>query len=72
MFNIMYTSIEQLLPFFVGPWFDMYLKYRDPIALNHNPFMCFQDDPKPEYNQQVKYQVNTNNVNLILPETRMA
>jgi len=29
----------------LGPWFDMYLKYRDSIVLNHNPFMLTTDDP---------------------------
>lgn len=28
-----------------GPWFDMYLKYRDSIVLNHNPFILTTDDP---------------------------
>ncbi|XP_066913642.1 carnitine O-palmitoyltransferase 2, mitochondrial-like [Clytia hemisphaerica] len=28
-----------------GPWFDMYLKYRDSIVLNHNPFILTADDP---------------------------
>ena len=27
------------------PWFDMYLKYRDSIVLNHNPFILAADDP---------------------------
>ncbi|XP_057297160.1 carnitine O-palmitoyltransferase 2, mitochondrial-like isoform X2 [Hydractinia symbiolongicarpus] len=28
-----------------APWFDMYLKYRDSIVLNHNPFILTTDDP---------------------------
>ncbi|XP_019727372.1 carnitine O-palmitoyltransferase 2, mitochondrial [Hippocampus comes] len=36
-----------------GPWFDMYLSARDPVVLNFNPFMSFNDDPKREYNQQL-------------------
>lgn len=35
------------------PWFDMYLKSRLPIVLNYNPFISFQDDPRPEYQNQV-------------------
>lgn len=27
------------------PWYDMYLKYRDSIVLNHNPFILATDDP---------------------------
>jgi len=36
-----------------GPWFDMYLKDRRSVVLNHNPFMMLQDDPRAEYNNQV-------------------
>ena len=38
------------------PWFDMYLRDRRAVVLNHNPFMSFTDDPRPEYNAQVKVQ----------------
>lgn len=31
----------------------MYLKDRRAVALNHNPFMAFNDDPRPEYNDLV-------------------
>ena len=27
------------------PWFDMYLRYRNSIVLNHNPFIAFNPDP---------------------------
>ena len=40
---------------FSEPWFDMYLRDRRAVVLNHNPFMSFNDDPRPEYNQQVLY-----------------
>jgi len=36
-----------------GPWFDMYLKDRRSVVLNHNPFMMMQDDPRAAYNDQV-------------------
>ncbi|NWY29885.1 CPT2 palmitoyltransferase, partial [Pheucticus melanocephalus] len=39
--------------YITGPWFDMYLKAREPILLNFNPFMSFNPDPKPEYNDQL-------------------
>lgn len=41
-----------------GPWFDMYLTARDPIVLNFNPFMAFNPDPKPEYNDQLTRATN--------------
>lgn len=41
-----------------GPWFDMYLTARDPIVLNFNPFMAFNPDPKPEYNEQLTRATN--------------
>lgn len=34
-------------------WFDMYLKDRRPVVLTHNPFITFNDDPRPEYNTQL-------------------
>ncbi|XP_062606864.1 carnitine O-palmitoyltransferase 2, mitochondrial-like, partial [Saccostrea cucullata] len=40
------------------PWFDMYLKSRSPIVLNYNPFMSFQDDPRPEYQNQLIRSTN--------------
>lgn len=45
------------LIFFTGPWYDMYLSYRDSIVLNHNPFMMFKDDPVAENNDQVQCTV---------------
>uniref|UniRef100_A0ABM5G7V3 Carnitine O-palmitoyltransferase 2, mitochondrial n=1 Tax=Pogona vitticeps TaxID=103695 RepID=A0ABM5G7V3_9SAUR len=36
-----------------GPWFDMYLRAREPVVLNFNPFMVFNPDPKMEYNDQL-------------------
>lgn len=41
-----------------GPWYDMYLSYRDSIVLNHNPFMMFKDDPVAENNDQVVRATN--------------
>ncbi|CAN9500777.1 unnamed protein product [Ophioblennius macclurei] len=35
------------------PWFDMYLSARESVVLNFNPFMAFNPDPKPEYNEQL-------------------
>lgn len=39
--------------YIAGPWYDMYLSYRDSIVLNHNPFMVFNNDPVPEHNDQI-------------------
>ncbi|XP_029634050.1 carnitine O-palmitoyltransferase 2, mitochondrial [Octopus sinensis] len=36
-----------------APWFDMYLKDRRPVVLNHTPFTTVIDDPRPEYNTQL-------------------
>uniref|UniRef100_A0A8C5NX02 Carnitine O-palmitoyltransferase 2, mitochondrial n=1 Tax=Jaculus jaculus TaxID=51337 RepID=A0A8C5NX02_JACJA len=41
-----------------GPWFDMYLTARDSVVLNFNPFMAFNPDPKPEYNDQLTRATN--------------
>ncbi|KAK7102205.1 carnitine O-palmitoyltransferase 2, mitochondrial-like [Littorina saxatilis] len=41
-----------------GPWFDMYLKDRRPIVMTHNPFVAFNDDPRPEYNTQLLRAAN--------------
>lgn len=31
-----------------APWYDMYLKYRESIVLNHNPFILTKDDPNTD------------------------
>ncbi|KAF4072349.1 hypothetical protein AMELA_G00262090 [Ameiurus melas] len=41
-----------------GPWFDMYLSARESVVLNFNPFMSFNPDPKPEYNNQLLRSAN--------------
>ncbi|KAM8888732.1 carnitine O-palmitoyltransferase 2, mitochondrial [Synchiropus picturatus] len=41
-----------------APWFDMYLSARDSVVLNFNPFMCFNSDPKPQYNDQLVRATN--------------
>ena len=46
--------------FLEGPWYDMYLSYRDSIVLNHNPFMVFNNDPVPEQNDQVLIMTSNN------------
>ena len=44
---------KELLFYFIDYWFDMYLSARDPIVLNYNPFITFQDEPNKEYQTQV-------------------
>ncbi|KAL8569449.1 hypothetical protein ACOMHN_054164 [Nucella lapillus] len=44
--------------YITGPWFDMYLKDRRPVVMTHNPFIAFQDDPRPEYNTQLLRAAN--------------
>ncbi|XP_056319710.1 carnitine O-palmitoyltransferase 2, mitochondrial [Danio aesculapii] len=41
-----------------APWFDMYLSARESIVLNFNPFMSFNPDPKPKYNDQLVRATN--------------
>lgn len=41
-----------------APWFDMYLSARESIVLNFNPFMSFNPDLKPEYNDQLVRATN--------------
>ena len=44
--------------FITEPWFDMYLKDRQPIVLNYNPFISFVDDSRPAYNDQTVRAAN--------------
>ncbi|KAI8497228.1 Carnitine O-palmitoyltransferase 2, mitochondrial [Branchiostoma belcheri] len=41
-----------------GPWFDMYLKSRQSVVLNFNPFISFVDDPKAGYTNQLVRATN--------------
>ncbi|KAI5636156.1 choline/Carnitine o-acyltransferase domain-containing protein [Phthorimaea operculella] len=34
-------------------WFDLYLKDRAPLPINYNPLIVFQNDVRPEYNNQL-------------------
>jgi len=36
----------------------MYLKDRQPIVLNYNPFISYVDDPRPAYNEQTVRAAN--------------
>jgi len=51
-FSCSYLDIK-LVVLVVAPWSDMYLKGRMSVVLNHNPFIAFNDDPRPGYNDQV-------------------
>ena len=41
-----------------APWFDMYLKDRQSIVLNYNPFIAFIDDPRSAFNNQTLRATN--------------
>ena len=34
--------------YIAGPWTDMFLKYRDSVVLNMNPFIMVKDDPQTD------------------------
>ena len=51
--KIRFSHVELRCSIFSEPWFDMYLKDRRPVSLNHNPFITFTDDPNPKYMNQV-------------------
>ncbi|XP_049868322.1 carnitine O-palmitoyltransferase 2, mitochondrial [Pectinophora gossypiella] len=34
-------------------WFDLYLRDRVPLPINYNPLVVFQNDVRPEYNDQL-------------------
>ena len=40
-----------------GPWFDMYLKDRRPVAFTHNPGISFIDDPRPDFHRYVHKRI---------------
>jgi len=41
-----------------APWFDMYLKDRQPIVLNYNPFLSFVEDKRDGYMDQTVRAAN--------------
>ncbi|XP_050664964.1 carnitine O-palmitoyltransferase 2, mitochondrial [Leptidea sinapis] len=34
-------------------WFDLYLRDRAPLPINYNPLLVFQNDSRPDYNNQL-------------------
>eukprot|EP01147_Barroeca_monosierra_P001871 gene1871-4967_t len=40
------------------PWFDMYLRYREPLPINMNPQLTMKDDPDPVKHDQVPRAAN--------------
>uniref|UniRef100_UPI00358EA458 carnitine O-palmitoyltransferase 2, mitochondrial isoform X2 n=1 Tax=Myxine glutinosa TaxID=7769 RepID=UPI00358EA458 len=40
------------------PWFNMYLSGREPVVLNHNPFMLFAKEERPAYSTQAVRATN--------------
>ncbi|CRL04579.1 CLUMA_CG017648, isoform A [Clunio marinus] len=40
------------------PWFTMYSKDRAPLPVNYNPIIIMNQDPKPEYNDQILKAAN--------------
>ncbi|KAK3539973.1 hypothetical protein QTP70_019626 [Hemibagrus guttatus] len=51
-------KINKHTSYISAPWFDMYLSARESVVLNFNPFMSFNPDPKPEYNNQLVRSAN--------------
>lgn len=39
-------------------WFDLYLRDRLPLPINYNPMIVFQNDVRPEYNDQLIRSTN--------------
>lgn len=39
-------------------WFDLYLRDRAPLPINYNPLLVFQNDVRPEYNNQLVRSTN--------------
>lgn len=39
-------------------WFDLYLRERVPLPINYNPMIVFQNDVRPEYNDQLIRSTN--------------
>ncbi|CAH0702329.1 unnamed protein product [Spodoptera exigua] len=39
-------------------WFDLYLRDRVPLPINYNPMIVFQNDVRPEYNDQLIRSTN--------------
>ncbi|XP_037975132.2 carnitine O-palmitoyltransferase 2, mitochondrial [Plutella xylostella] len=39
-------------------WFDLYLRDRAPLPINYNPLIVFQNDERPEYNNQLLRAAN--------------
>lgn len=39
-------------------WFDLYLRDRSPLPINYNPMIVFQNDVRPEYNNQLIRSTN--------------
>jgi carnitine O-palmitoyltransferase 2 len=47
--------ITKLIFSLIEPWFDMYLRSRQSIVLNYNPFIAFKPDPNPaQMNQAIR------------------
>ena len=39
-------------------WFDLYLRDRAALPINYNPMIVFQNDVRPEYNDQLIRSTN--------------
>lgn len=60
--NLSFAELNRLLiqqdkankttSYITEPWFDMYLRDRQPIVLNYNPCIAYVDDLRPGYNEQ--------------------
>lgn len=50
-------STSYSMIFIAGFWFDMYLRDRRPVVLNHNPFMSFNPPPTAQLKDPVRFYI---------------
>ena len=51
-------KIKKHTSYLASAWLDIYLKSRDPLPLNFNPFLELKPDPNPSFNTQLLRATN--------------